>query len=1552
MASVEDRIVRIEFDNSSFERKIQSTITSLGQLDKALKMENAQKGLTDVSAAAGKVDVSHISRGIEGVSKSFMALSTIAITALSGITSKAISVGTQLVKSLSLDQITAGFKDYELKIGATQTIMAGTGEGVASVTKNLKDLDVYADKTIYSLSDMVGNISKFTNAGVKLPVATKSMIGIANAAALAGANSEEASRAMYNLGQAIGQGTVRLIDWKSVELANMGTMEFKQQLIDSGVAMGTLKKQTDGTIKTLKGTKVDVKNFSTTLQDQWLTSAALTRTLEAYGSQTTAIGKKAWAAAQDVKSFSMMSETLKASISTGWTDTFDIVIGNISESKKLFTGLTNTIGNFFGKMADRRNEMLAGWKAFGGRTTLLNGLKTAFINIGKIIAPIQKAFKEIFPPMTVKRLLEMTLAFENFAKSLAPSAKTLTLLHRIFKGFFAVLSIGWTVIKEGVRFLFDLGKALTGSVGPGFAEFAAKIADVFTELQAVLVKGGGVKAFFDKLLTAITAPIPFVDKLKNAIMTLFGAFSSDAPKKASDNLGRVGDRFKNLQAVLDRLKAVWAPIQKGLMKVLDILKIVGKALGKFFSALGGMIADALDSGQFKTALDALNVAILGGIGVLLAKLIKTGFNFKAVFQSSFDVGGGMFSKIGKSFDELTKTMGVMQTKIKAEALQKIAIAIGILTVSVVALSLIDSVALTKALTAMSVGFGQLLAAMAIITKVDTGMMDAAKFTAMSIGMTVMAGAILILAGAAKTLSGLSWGELATGLTGVAVLLAMVVGVVKILQKDQASFIAVGLGLVVVATSLSILAGVVKIFAMLSWAEMAQGMAGVAAAIGIMVGAIRLMPEDSALKAAGLLLVAGALAIIAGAIARFAAMSVGDVAKGLVTMAAALVLIGLAMEAFPIQILLIGPGLVAVGVALVYIAKAVGMMGKMSWAEIGKGLTVLAASLIVLAIGAQAMVGAIPGAIAMGIMAASLLLLGAALKVFASISWGDLLHGLIAVAAALAVLAIAAYLITPALPAMMGLGIALMLIGGGFALFGAAAFMVAKAFEALAKAGEKGSRALVNSLKAIGEALPALAAGFAKGVIDFIMLILDAGPKIVAGLGKLLGLLIDELIKLVPKLGLFISKLLTEIIRIVSEFIPQYIRLGIGLILSFLQAIRDAIPQIVTVVGEIITGFLDAMTEQVPSIVDSLIRMITEIMTSVAEGLGKLSSTLYIGLGKAFIDGFLEGLNQQFPGLLKWFTELPGKILDLIKSLFGIKSPSKKFKEIGINIIQGLIDGLNSMIGTLFRWFTSLGGKILGWIGNAARILFEKGADFIRGLFSGITAKIKDVNNWFLRLPGAIKGWISNSITWLVDVGKNIIQGLWNGITSVWDKMTSWVGDKIKGLKDKLKAPWKLLSPSHVTREWGQNIIDGLWVGMKDVWGPMTKWLSSVNDPDQLINSDAVNTSFQKIVDQLGDIEEFNPTITPVLDLTRVAEDASKITDYISASTLSPALSQARLISADTNAIKTTGTTESTATAGQVSFQQNIYAPEQLSTADIYKQTRNQITMAKRELSIP
>lgn len=365
--TIENKIVEMSFNNSDFEENARQSIETTEKLKKSLDFDGVGKGLEQIGTAAKNCDISVIGTAAEAVGEKFDAMKLIATYALYDIYNMATQTASQLVNLFAIEPVSSGFEEYELKMGAVQTIMASTNEDLSTVNAYLDELNVYADKTIYSFSDMTNNIGKFTNAGVSLDKAVAAIQGISNEAAVSGANTNEASRAMYNFAQALSAGYVKLIDWKSIENANMATVEFKQELINTAVELGNLEEQADGTYKVLTqsstGSTMDdaisaTQNFNDSLQYQWMTTDVLVETLNDYADETTAIGKKAFAAATEVKTFSMMMDTLTESAGSGWTETWEVLVGDFNEAKTFWTDLTNYFDTIIGNMSTARNNLL------------------------------------------------------------------------------------------------------------------------------------------------------------------------------------------------------------------------------------------------------------------------------------------------------------------------------------------------------------------------------------------------------------------------------------------------------------------------------------------------------------------------------------------------------------------------------------------------------------------------------------------------------------------------------------------------------------------------------------------------------------------------------------------------------------------------------------------------------------------------------------------------------------------------------------------------------------------------------------------------------------------------------------------------------------------------------------------------------------------------------------------------------------------------------------------------------------------------------------------
>ena len=251
---IDQRVVEMEFDNGRFEKNVGQTMDTLEKFKKTLNFEGATKGFENIDMAAKKMDFSSMASAIESVKGRFQALEVAGITVMVNLTNAAINAGKRIVSALTVAPVMDGFREYEMVLNAVQTTMAGTGQTMQQVENEIGRLDEYADKTVYSTRDMLQSLPKFTNAGVKLEPAVTAMIGIANATALAGGGAQQASTAFYNMGQSIGTGYLTRMDYNSLNLAGIATMEWKNQMVEAAIAAGTLTKTQDGLFKAGKKT--------------------------------------------------------------------------------------------------------------------------------------------------------------------------------------------------------------------------------------------------------------------------------------------------------------------------------------------------------------------------------------------------------------------------------------------------------------------------------------------------------------------------------------------------------------------------------------------------------------------------------------------------------------------------------------------------------------------------------------------------------------------------------------------------------------------------------------------------------------------------------------------------------------------------------------------------------------------------------------------------------------------------------------------------------------------------------------------------------------------------------------------------------------------------------------------------------------------------------------------------------------------------------------------------------------------------------------------------
>ena len=628
---IDQRIVEMSFENAKFEKGIQQSKSSLLDFTKALEKAGAIK------------DFATLENSINTIAHSLSAMSQIGIGALRRIGEAAVNTGMNVFKSLAIDPITQGFGEMELKMDSTQTIMASTGKSLEVVNEQLQELNEYSDKTIYSFSDMTANIGKFTNAGVELETSVAAIKGISNAAALAGANSNEASRAMYNFSQALSSGYVKLLDWKSIELANMATVEFKQQLLDAGVAAGTLAKEAngmykvlteDGTGATFGDTISATKNFNDSLTNQWMTTKVLTTTLANYADETTDVGKRATMAATQVTTFSKLMATLKESVGSGWAQTFEIIFGDFNEARELWTGFNFALGGAISDISDARNALLSGGLTSGWKQFMSEGISDA-TTFGDTLTTVAKDYG-----IDVESMVKKTGSME---KAIHGNWLTGEMLTK------TVTKMTSSIEKMSEEELANAG-------------YSQKTRTELLRLRDALLAGTLSADEFAKKMSGLSGRENIIQGLKNSVVALLSAlrpisraFDQIFPPMTTRTLYQMTENFKDLTAKLIISEETAKKIQRtfaGVFAVFDIgwqaVKFLGEAFFEVVKVLmpvnGGLLGMTANFGDMLVVLDQIikqsGIFQYGLLGVKIVALIV----------------GGVISNTTKIFMAFVKTL--------------------------------------------------------------------------------------------------------------------------------------------------------------------------------------------------------------------------------------------------------------------------------------------------------------------------------------------------------------------------------------------------------------------------------------------------------------------------------------------------------------------------------------------------------------------------------------------------------------------------------------------------------------------------------------------------------------------------------------------------------------------------------------------------------------------------------------------------------------------------------------------------------------------------------
>ena len=1282
--TVDERVVEMRFDNKDFEKNVQTTMSTLDKFKQKLNFNGASKGLENIEKSASKVNMSGLGSAVETVQAKFSKLEVMSVTALANITNSAVNAGKRIVDALTLEPVMSGFQEYETQINAVQTILANTsskGSTLEDVNKALDELNHYADMTIYNFTEMTKNIGTFTAAGVDLDTSVSAIKGIANLAAVSGSTSQQASTAMYQLSQALAAGTVKLQDWNSVVNAGMGGQVFQDALKETAKVHGVA---IDKMIK-------DEGSFRETLKKGWLTSDILTETLSKFTGDLNEqqlktmgyseeqiksiikMGKTANDAATKVKTFSQLFDTLKEAAQSGWTQSWEIIVGDFEEAKSFLTGISDTLSNMINTSADARNKVLSDWKDLGGRTAIIDSLKNTFEGLESILKPIHEAFKDIFPPITAKQLYSFSVGLKKLTSHLKISDTTANNLKETFKGVFSLFDIGISAITS-------FGKGIISVLG-SFAGIEGGVLGVTAEL------GKGVTGFRNYI-----KEIGLFENITGGLSNILISFINGIKTFSKAIL----DQF-NVKDFSNIFESIANIVSGGIKNISDIMQ----NLIKTFSS--------------SDLIDVLNNGILATILLKIKKTIGD-------LSSSFESGSGVIKNITGILDDVRDCFKAYQEQLKAGTLIKIAVAIGILAGAIFTLSTIKADALTSSLVALTVLFVELVQALNKISDIQGNISNTIKACSLMIAMSISIG---ILANALKNIASIDWGGLSRGLVGIGALmteLSLFISKTDLTGKIRSS----ATGLVLIATAMLILSKAIEEFSCMNWEDIGKGVAAIGGLLTLMSAFTNTTKSVSNAISIGVAinLLATSINNIVDAMKNISDMSLDDIQKGLIGIGGALGSIALGMNLMPKNMLTVSAGLLIVCSALENLSSFVTSIGESSWNDLAKGLSTLGASLGILSVGLKAMQGSIGGSVALISASVALLAITNVIKELGSVNIASILKSLVTIASVFAIIGAASTILSPLIPIILSLavaftlfGAAILSIGAGLTLMGVGLTTISAGITALALSAASGATSIVASLTIIITGfislIPTIIAKMAEGIVSFVQVISESASKIATAL----------------------MKVLAETLKSLSTYGPVIVDSLLSLFVKIIDSVAEHVPELIVAFNNLFRSIFDGVINSLKNVnSDSLLKVVSAvgIMTVLMKALSTVTSVLpsamvgLAGIGVAFTElsgilALLGGL-AQIPGL-KWLIGEGGVLLETIGTAIG--------KFIG-GIAGGISAGVTSslpVIGTnlsafmknLEPFINSI-GKINGSIFSNVKelsksILLLTGTSFIQSLTS-------------------------------------------------------------------------------------------------------------------------------------------------------------------------------------------------------------------------------------------
>jgi len=719
--TIDDRIVSLEFENDQFEKGVATSLKTLENLKKSMKMEDAAKNLSGLSDVASKVDLSGVGKAIDSAKDT-------AVTKLKGWKIALYSAVGNLFGGLFIDpikQAVSGGIARAQNIADAKFKLEGLG---VSWKKVSEDIDYAVNQTAFGMDAAANAAAQFAASGVQTGEDMKTALRAISGVASMSSSAYEDITPIFT--KAAGSGKVMADELNRIAARGLNASaelaKYFNGILDGSIEVDdAMKKQVQSVTKGVKVTESDIRDFASHSKISFKMFANAMD--NAFGEHAKDSNKTFSGALANMKAaLSRVGQAFREPIMDAAVPAFNSLRLMINEIKKaltasgiydIWTRLINFAGTKFTAAIDKVTASLSA--NMDNFTHIGNGLKNILYSIVMVIRTIGSAFSSVFGKSgdASKDTKSLSASFEDLTKHLVPTTESLAKLREGATKVFSVFKSIAPFLKTVFSTIGKSAKVLLSIVGTPILFVVYNLYRVVDALHNIAVNSNGIRDFFINLKSAIVSLIPGLNTTRGHLST-FGPIIENvidhiktfATIVKNVLLGGVGlaiagvatafDKLRNisLSGIINSLKTFVSSVKSipQISLAIDNIKIIFSNLRSFFDIMldsisaffGKFRKESNDtsrsvtkdmSGIQKVIYTVTNVfkglgAVLGGVVLGAFTLFNRAFSTLRNFKIQNVVNGfknfiasvkelGLLKTLGNTFQNMGGVIGEVLLKI-------------------------------------------------------------------------------------------------------------------------------------------------------------------------------------------------------------------------------------------------------------------------------------------------------------------------------------------------------------------------------------------------------------------------------------------------------------------------------------------------------------------------------------------------------------------------------------------------------------------------------------------------------------------------------------------------------------------------------------------------------------------------------------------------------------------------------------------------------------------------------------------------------------------------